>query len=172
MTSSKSHAFRNVPPPPGSKSGTSYTRFIPREELGDFESWKPGSFAGNARAANAAAGGAPASPPAPPPEPSAADWQQRVDAARQAGYQEGYRDGLTALESFKQSFAQQATAQIGALLNALDKQYEELDAQVAQVVLREERSWPTRPAACQVAPSVSWCCSTRTTSVSPYLVSQ
>ncbi len=116
MTSSKSHAFRNVPPPPGSKSGTSYTRFIPREELGDFESWKPGSFAGNARAANAAAGGAPASPPAPPPEPSAADWQQRVDAARQAGYQEGYRDGLTALESFKQSFAQQATAQIGALL--------------------------------------------------------
>ncbi len=134
MTSSKSHAFRNVPPPPGSKSGTSYTRFIPREELGDFESWKPGSFAGNARAANAAAGGAPASPPAPPPEPSAADWQQRVDAARQAGYQEGYRDGLTALESFKQSFAQQATAQIGALLNALDKQYEELDAQVAQVV--------------------------------------
>lgn len=136
MTSSRSNAFRNVPPPPGSKSGTPYTRFIPREELGDFESWKPGSFAGAAHgtgAAQSTAGGT-AAAPAAPPEPTAADWRQRIDAARQAGYQEGYRDGMSALESFKQSFAQQATSQIGALLDALDAQYAQLDARVAQAV--------------------------------------
>ena len=129
MTSSKPGSFRNVPPPPGSKAGTAYTRFIPREELGDFESWKPGSFQGTA-------GPAPhkPEPPAAPPEPSAEQWEQRVAAARQAGYQEGYRDGLVALESFKQSFAQQATSQIGALLDALEAQFVELDAQVAQAV--------------------------------------
>lgn len=136
MTSSRSNAFRNVPPPPGSKAGTAYTRFIPREELGDFESWKPGSFAGQPHGTGAAQGAAASSAAAPaaPPEPTAADWQQRVDAARQAGYQEGYRDGMSALESFKQSFAQQATAQIGTLLDALDAQYDQLDARVAQAV--------------------------------------
>ena len=136
MTSSKSHAFRNVPPPKGSKAGTPYTRFIPREELGDFESWKPGSFAGNPHGTGAAQTGtaSPPAPPAAPTEPTAADWQQRVDTARQAGYQEGYRDGISALESFKQSFAQQATAQIGALLDALDAQYEQLDARIAQTL--------------------------------------
>jgi len=138
MTSSKSNAFRNVPPPPGSKAGTAYTRFIPREELGNFESWKPGSFAGNPHGTGAAQGAAasPTAAPAKPPEPTAADWQQRVDAARQAGYQEGYRDGLVALESFKQTFAQQATSQIGALLDAFDTQFNALDAQVAQAVAR------------------------------------
>lgn len=135
MTSSRSNVFRNVPPPPGSKAGTTYTRFIPREELGDFESWKPGNFAGGAHGTGAPQGAAAAAAaPAAPPEPTAADWQQRVDAARQAGYQEGYRDGMSALESFKQSFAQQATAQIGALLDALDAQYDQLDARVAQAV--------------------------------------
>lgn len=138
MTSSKHNAFRNVPPPPGSKAGTAYTRFIPREELGDFETWKPGSFAGGPHGTGAEQTGTTSTPPTPaaPPEPTAADWQQRVDAARQSGYQEGYRDGLSALESFKQSFAQQATAQIGALLDALDAQYEQLDARVAQTLAR------------------------------------
>jgi flagellar assembly protein FliH len=136
MTSSRSNPFRNVPPPPGSKASTPYTRFIPREELGDFESWKPGSFAGGAQGASAAQTGAAraAAAPAAPAEPTAAEWQQRIDAARQAGYQDGYRDGLSALENFKQSFAQQATAQIGTLLDALDAQYEQLDARVAQAV--------------------------------------
>ena len=136
MTSSRSNPFRNVPPPPGSKTGTPYTRFIPREELGDFKSWKPGSFAGGAHGTGAAqaAAASTATAPAAATEPTATDWQQRVDAARQAGYQDGYRDGMSALESFKQSFAQQATAQIGALLDALDAQYEDLDARVAQAV--------------------------------------
>jgi flagellar assembly protein FliH len=116
--------YRNVPPPQGSKSSTPYQRFIPREELGDFASWKPGTF-GQA-AADAA--------PAAPPEPTAADWQARVMAARQAGYQEGYRDGLVALENFKQTFAQQATAQIGALLESFDQQLTQLDGEIARTL--------------------------------------
>ncbi len=126
--------IRNIPPPPNSKAGTSYTRFIPREELGDFASWSPGAF-GTAGEADAPAGPTKAAPP-PPPEPTAADWQARVAAARQAGYQDGYRDGLAALENFKASFAQQATAQVGALLEAFDHQTEQLDAQLADTLAR------------------------------------
>ena len=125
--------IRNIPPPPNSKSGTAYTRFIPREELGDFASWTPSSF--GSTGSNPAAGGAKAAPP-PVPEPTAADWQARIAAARQAGYQDGYRDGMAALENFKSSFAQQATAQIGALLEAFDRQTEQLDAQLADTVAR------------------------------------
>ncbi len=124
--------IRNIPSPPNSKAGTAYTRFIPREELGDFASWTPGAFGGapgTARPTVAAA--AP-----PPPEPTAADWQQRIDAARQTGYQDGYRDGLAALENFKAAFAQQATAQIGALLEAFDRQTQVLDGQLADAVAR------------------------------------
>ncbi len=129
MTSSsnKPTGFRNVPPPTGSKAGSAYTRFIPREELGDFASWKPGSFGANQPGAAAAA------PPAPA-EPSSDEWRERIHAARQAGYQEGYRDGLAALEGFKQSFAQQATSQIGALLESFDRQFEALDGQIAQAL--------------------------------------
>jgi flagellar assembly protein FliH len=46
-------AFKNVPPPQGSKPSTPYQRFIPREELGDFASWRPGTF-GNIDSDNAA----------------------------------------------------------------------------------------------------------------------
>lgn len=123
-------SIRNVPPPPNSKAGTSYTRFIPREELGDFASWSPGAF-GSTGAATA-----PAAAPAAVPEPTAAEWRAQVAAARQAGYQDGYRDGLVALENFKASFAQQATAQIGALLEAFDRQTEGLDAQLADTLAR------------------------------------
>jgi flagellar assembly protein FliH len=119
--------FKNVPPPGGSKPSTAYTRFIPREELGDFAAWKPGSL-GQPPAAEA--------PPETPPEPTAADWEARVAAARQAGYQDGYRDGLVALESFKQSFATQATGQLGALLKSFDAQLDRLDAGLADTVAR------------------------------------
>ena len=127
--SSKGGGFKNVPPPLGSRAGAADRRFIPREELGDFASWKPGTFAG---AANSGAAAAPAAPP--PAEPTVEDWRERIHAARQAGYQEGYRDGLVALEGFKQSFAQQATSQIGALLDAFDHQFEALDGQIAQAL--------------------------------------
>ena len=129
-TSSKNGAARPGPPPATAKATSPYARFIPREELGDFASWQPGTFGGAAGAAGAAPG------PSEPAVPTAAEWQDRVGAARQSGYQEGYRDGLVALESFKQSFAQQATAQIGALLEAFDRQLDALDADTARAVGR------------------------------------
>jgi flagellar assembly protein FliH len=146
MSSTSKPVFRNIPPPEGSKPPPA--RFIPREELGSFASWRPGELGADRRR--------PPTPSTPtsPPAPTAADWEARISAARQAGYQEGYRDGLVALESFKESFAQQATAQVGALLEAFDAQFDELDAQMATAladcavqlarqVLRSELS--TRP---------------------------
>ena len=35
---------RQVPPPPDSRAGMPYTRFIPREELQGFSAWQPGAF--------------------------------------------------------------------------------------------------------------------------------
>ncbi len=123
MTSSSSHNGN------GGRGGNGYSRFIPREELGDFAAWKPAGFGVPQQPA-------PNAPPAPPPEPTPEEWRARVAAARQAGYQDGYRDGLVALEGFKQSFATQATAQIGTLLQGFDRQFEQLEAQIAEAVAR------------------------------------
>lgn len=131
--SNKPSGFRNIPPPAGSKPASAYQRFIPREELGDFASWKPGSFGGQATPGGMP-GAMPGQAPAAPAEPTAADWEARIAAARQSGYQDGYRDGLVALENFKQSFAQQATAQIGALLQGFDEQLQQLDVDIARAV--------------------------------------
>jgi flagellar assembly protein FliH len=117
-----------VPPPPGSKAATSYTRFIPREELGDFAAWKPGSLSGQDAEE--------APEPPPPPEPTADEWRAQIAAARQSGYQDGYRDGLVALEGFKQSFAAQATGQIGALLKSFDAELDRLDGELGAAVAR------------------------------------
>jgi flagellar assembly protein FliH len=157
---SSGRPIRNVPPPQGSKGGNAYTRFIPREELGEVESWKPSTFGGMGDAAAAGTSAAPGSGPATAAdtEPASEEARQRLaaerQALRQAGYQEGYRDGLAALEGFKQHFAAQATAQIGQLLAAFDTQMAELDArvgdtlaraavQLAQQVVRQELA--TRP---------------------------
>lgn len=126
-SSSNRGPIKNVPPPPGSKAGTAYTRFIPREELQDFAAWAPDSFGGEAQPHPGMA----AVEDAPPTE---ADWQAEVAAARQAGYQDGYRDGLVALEGFKQSFAAQATAQVGALVQSMDAAFETLEARMAEAV--------------------------------------
>jgi flagellar assembly protein FliH len=123
--------FRNVPPAAGSKPANAYTRFIPREELGEVASWRPGSFGTGSGLPEA-----PASAPAPTPEPTAAEWHARVQAARQAGYQDGYRDGLAALENFKQQFAAQATAQVGTLLDAFDRQFAAMDERLAETLAR------------------------------------
>jgi flagellar assembly protein FliH len=126
MSSSSKSGYKNVPPPPGSKAGNAYTRFIPREELQDFAAWAPDSFGGDRPSPLGAE-------PEPGP-PTEADWQAQVAAARQGGYQDGYRDGLAALEGFKQSFAAQATAQIGQLVSSLDQAFEALEAQMARAV--------------------------------------
>lgn len=126
--------WRNVPPAAGAKPASAYTRFIPREELGEVESWRPGSFGG--AGAPGAEAPARAAATAPTPEPTAAEWQARMQAARQAGYQDGYRDGMAALENFKQQFAAQATAQVGQLLDAFDRQLAAMDEKLAQTLAR------------------------------------
>ncbi|MDE2612280.1 MAG: flagellar assembly protein FliH [Burkholderiales bacterium] len=138
---------QHVPPVAGRAAGQggngkatgSYARFIPREELGEVASWKPGSFGAGAAAFGAAAGTAPASGTAAAdstPDALRARLDAERHALRQAAYQEGYRDGLVALENFKQHFAAQATAQIGSLLDSFDAQLREIDAQAAQALTR------------------------------------
>jgi len=107
-----------------------YSRFIPREELGDFAAWSPDSLHGALDAAP------PAAPAAAEPAAAAADAQALIGAARSAGYQDGYRDGLVALDSFKQSFATQMTARIGQLVEAFDRQIGALEQAMAQAVAR------------------------------------
>ncbi|HSV71060.1 MAG TPA: flagellar assembly protein FliH [Methylibium sp.] len=109
-----------------------YARFIPREELGNFAAWTPGSF-----------GGAPAGAAEPATDEAAAPTPQEVgaqlQAARQGGYHDGYRDGLVALEGFKQSYAQQVTAQVTQVAQAYRRQLDELEqglaGQVAEVAI-------------------------------------
>ena len=47
----KGGPYLNVASPPGSKAGPSYSRFIPREELGSFTAWQPGALTGTERRA-------------------------------------------------------------------------------------------------------------------------
>ena len=127
------------PPRPGPAAGaaprapTSYSRFIPREELGAFAAWSPDTLnaetePGSQPSAAAASAGAAAG--------AGTDkaLQAQVAAARQAGYQDGYRDGLVALDSFKQSFAMQMAAQFGPLLKNFEQQLGALEQQMAQAV--------------------------------------
>ena len=99
------------------------SRFIPREELEGFASWRPHAFddttTGRTHQDSA--------------QRVAAD-QAVLHAARQAGYQDGYRDGLVALENFKQAFAAQMSTQLGALVAAFDAEFAQLEQQMAECV--------------------------------------
>jgi flagellar assembly protein FliH len=119
--------FPNVAAPEGAKAPSAYSRFIPREELGDVSAWKPGAFDGGVERR--------AQPrPENAPEPTAEQWRAQIAAARQGGYQDGYRDGLVALEGFKQSFAAQMASQVGHLVTGFDQQLGALEQQMAQAV--------------------------------------
>jgi len=123
---------RQVPAPNGAPK-PAYSRFIPREELGeDFASWTPGSLGGAAGPQPGARASEPPAAAGPTPE----EIQAQVHAARQAGYNDGYRDGLVALDGFKQSFAQQMAAQVGALLQSFDAQLDALEQDMAAAVAR------------------------------------
>lgn len=134
---------RQVPPPQHpagvERRASSYSRFIPREELSDVAAWSPEALSGAANRARApiSAPAPPAPPaaarPAPPPEP---DVHQLVHAARQTGYQDGYRDGLAALDAFKASFAQQLCAQLGQLVTSFDAEFLALETQMAESLAR------------------------------------
>lgn len=136
MSSSKSnHGPRQVPPPPNSRAGNPYTRFIPREELQGFASWAPNSFGDNPTT-QPPVRAAVEPEPAATPESQDEHWQAQVHAARQEGYRDGYRDGLVALESFKQSFAQQIAGQFGLVMQNFDAELGVLEQQIAASVAR------------------------------------
>jgi flagellar assembly protein FliH len=121
---------RNVPAPEGVKPSV-YSRFIPREELGSFASWNPGTLSGDGGAQPASGVRKPA---AEPEKPSMPDIGQQLHAARQGGYQDGYRDGLAALEQFKQSFAAQMTAQLGQLTQSYGHELDVLQQDMARAL--------------------------------------
>jgi flagellar assembly protein FliH len=107
---------------------TAQSRFIPREELEGFATWRPHAFDDvPTHAAGVRAG-------ADDTAQRAAREQAALHAARQAGYQDGYRDGLVALDSFKQTFAAQMTTQIGALLASFDAEFDSLESTMADTV--------------------------------------
>ena len=125
MTTSKPPA---PPKDANAPKASVHSRFIPREEIGAFASWNPGSLSGaTARAAGA-------SQPAPAAAPTAADNAAALKAARQAGYQDGYRDGLAALEGFKQGYAVQVTAQVAALMRSMNTQFDGLAQDMARAI--------------------------------------
>ena len=87
------HGARQVPPPPNSRGGVPYTRFIPREELQGFSAWTPDAFGGApsfsqpvqpgsplARVWAAADGERPPGPP-PPAWPAAAGFDNAAASA-------------------------------------------------------------------------------------------
>ncbi|WP_231512373.1 FliH/SctL family protein [Paucibacter sp. KBW04] len=131
---------RQVPPPQrdaNAPRASSYSRFIPREELQDFAAWNPGALHGamnEKRPSVSAPAPAPTSPP-PTPEPEP-DLQELLHEARQAGYQDGYRDGMAALDAFKQSFAKQMAAQLGVLVQNFDADFRAMEDEMAQTLAR------------------------------------
>jgi flagellar assembly protein FliH len=120
MNSSSRPILRNVPAPEGSRAGSPYTRFIPREELSGAAPWAPNSFEGSERRS------APRADPDPSPEQAAL-----LATVRQSGYKAGYRDGLAALEGFKHSLAQEAAAHFNALAQGFDVQLQAIETQEA-----------------------------------------
>ena len=146
MTSSKASTFHSRAaedfdkPAPLPPRGAPQSRFIPREELESFASWRPSSF-GSAGPQSPHPADRPenkvhAAPPPPPPPPTEAEWLAEVQHAREGGYQDGYRDGQVALEAFKENFARQMAAQFGNLLASLDEQWNGLEEQMALAVTR------------------------------------
>lgn len=135
---------RQVPPPPRDPSQpartSSYSRFIPREEVQSFAAWNPDAFQGAMNAQRAPISAPAPTPsqqaapePAPPPQP---DLQEQLHAARQSGYQDGYRDGMAALDAFKKSFAQQMSAQLGQLVQNFDADFRALEDEMAATLAR------------------------------------
>lgn len=132
---------RQVPPPQregNAPRSSSYSRFIPREELQGFAAWNPDALHGAMNEKRPSVS-APAPTPSTPPEPAAPpepDVSELLHEARQAGYQDGYRDGMAALDAFKQSFAKQMAGQIGALVKNFDADFLALEGEMAQALAR------------------------------------
>jgi flagellar assembly protein FliH len=118
-----------MPPAGGAKGSSAYTRFIPREELGSYSTWKPDAFGtpgGVERRAEPR--------PADGTLPTVEQWRAKIHAARQAGYQEGYRDGMAGLEGFKQGYAAQMSAQFGGLVESFEAALAQQEQAIAQAI--------------------------------------
>ncbi|GAP38226.1 flagellar assembly protein FliH [Piscinibacter sakaiensis] len=120
-----------MPAPQGAAKPSVYGRFIPREELSEFAAWSPGAFGGQAAPALGVQRPAPPAPPQPSPEE---ELQALLAANRQQAYQDGYRDGLQALEGFKQTHARQLSTQVGALLQSIGMQLDEMQQEMARTL--------------------------------------
>lgn len=124
--------IKNIPPPEGHKSSP-YGRFIPREELNSFSAWSPNNLGGSEPARgvhrHTQADNAPR-----PSVSGTEDLAQVMHSAHQQGYQDGYRDGMAALDSFKQTYAMQMSTQVGALLESLSAQLEDLQQDLARAL--------------------------------------
>ena len=59
---------------------------------------------------------------------------------------------------------------VASPVSSSSRSYSAVEYCTSLVPLSEARSWPTRPAACQVVPQDSWPCSSSSTSVMPRLV--
>jgi len=133
----------------------SYTRFIPREELGEVEHWRPGRLDAPAahRAARRPDGkDAPAEPPPPPPEVLRAIHETRqaeqlrarhlVDEAleqgravgREEGLQAGREEGLQALEDFRRRQQAEIGVPVAAALEQFQRQLDRLEQALARRV--------------------------------------
>lgn len=135
---------------PTPRTGSSYARFIPREELEGFSAWKPGSFGDDPSLKPKAAAAVPdaetlrrqAEELALAQARRAEEARQLAEAARvqalqearEGGYHDGYRDGLEALDNFKRSFATQTSAQVGALLQQFQQQLDGVEQHLAHRV--------------------------------------
>jgi flagellar assembly protein FliH len=131
----------NIPPPAGAKAAGSYSRIIPAEELGQFDSWRPDALSTPAAGATPSVRARPslssaANEPAPPP-PSA-ETVLAAAQARKAGYEEGYRDGLKALEDFKKSHIEktqkQTAAHLAQWLAGFEDQWSQLEPRMAEAL--------------------------------------
>jgi flagellar assembly protein FliH len=136
-----------VPPPPGSRAGSAYTRFIPREELQGFSSWTPGAFGGPGSAARPAA-----RLHRDPPQAQAQARRRRqptvAGRTRQSAWAEVQAPARPATRTAtatawwrwrasSRASPQQVTGQFGALLRVLrTASFDALEAHAGQAVAR------------------------------------
>ncbi len=130
---------RNVPPPQGgAPKPSTYSRFIPREEIEQVQAWRPSVFGDVTAPKPPVSAPAPVQPPAAPepPPPPPPDPRELLAAARQAGYQDGLRDGQASAEAFKLAHGRQVAQQLGALLQSFDDAFSALEQQMADALTR------------------------------------
>lgn len=123
--------IKNVPPPDGGTRQSTYGRFIPREEINSFEAWAPKNIGGNKPAQGVSR--QPSKPEASSKTLTPAEeLAQALLKARQEGFREGYADGIAGLDNFKREYAAEVSGQLGAVIESLMAQLEDLQQDMAR----------------------------------------